>query len=179
VVGLELVVQRALLASMVERPALLVSKAVRAALVPGATLSPQAFLACSWDGLVGVARRQAGLRHRRHAQHALDDRRAARAGTVVLSRPWLTDELLGLELHTELYPLDSPGLVQVEFDGAPIAFTPSAPAPGVLALAFERKATRIVRVIASDHGQPVPQFMDQLAWWSIYEIKATCSASAE
>lgn len=82
--------------------------------------------------------------------------------------------LVSLELHTELYPLDSPTLVHVDVDGKPATFKASTPGAGVLALEFPGELVQTVRIVASDHGAPVLLEDNQPAWWSIYELVGTC-----
>lgn len=82
--------------------------------------------------------------------------------------------LRSLELHTELYPLDSPTLARINLDGVPASYTPETPAPGIFTLQLDGRRVQTARIIASDQGAPVPDFGDQPAWWSIYEIAATC-----
>jgi len=116
------------------------------------------------------------------ASYALDGKPATRWTTNVPREPtqWFQVDfpeptaVATLELHTELYPMDSPELVRVDVDGKPVSFKPTTPEPGVLVLELAGTPASRVRIIASDHGKPVPDFMDQLAWWSIYELEGTC-----
>jgi hypothetical protein len=85
--------------------------------------------------------------------------------------------LRSLELHTESYPFDSPSLARIDLDGVPSSYTPATPQPGVFVLHLDGKLVQTAKIIASDYGIPVPEFNNQLAWWSIYEVEVMCDAA--